>query len=527
MSSGLTHDADSALTRLVRAGIDDSSSLAAAAFLRVLTCRFDDALDTAHVLEARADLPAVAVAARALAVAVCAGVVAADLGERETDGVFGDLTAMLEAEAAMSSGWIALAADIAERIVGDDPIATPTAAWSTIALARARSFEGRFDDADRLVRRVLTSPGIGGWPQLLLLASGARIFVDAHLGRLEDVDRGVRELRAVGAEPTDHDYIRAGSWVMAAFGAHAAGRLADAAELTLTGGGGEYLPRLQIVDRLYGYEILVEEALSRDDVLQARTWTEHAAGLPVEDHLMATATLGRIRARVAVAAHDTTAGIRASADSGALAAIVGSDLEVVRARIIESSARAASGDRIRGIDELEEVARRAGASGAAAIKDWAERELRTHGRRLRNVPGLGWDVLSTSQQRIARLAAAGLRNREIAAALWISEKTVESHVAAILSALGTTNRVGIGREIDTGHAGPDLGHVLTMRQREVADLVAQGRTNAEISGQLGISEKTVEKHVAGLFSRLGVGTRAAIAARVRGAVPGVEAAHQG
>ncbi|WP_456696398.1 helix-turn-helix transcriptional regulator [Aeromicrobium sp. P5_D10] len=527
LSSGLTHDADQALASLNDADdFDGDSVLATAAFLRVLTCRFDDALDTAHALDLRPTLSPLAAAARDLAVAVCAGVVTVGSGPSRPGGPFGEVTAVLEIEAAMSSGWISRAADIAGEVVADGLILTPSAAWSAIALARARSFEGRFGDADRLVSRVLDSPLIGQWPQMQLLARGARIFVDGHLGRTDAVLTGLHELCRPGTEPRDHDYIHAGAWVMAAFGAHAIGRLDDAAKVILSGGGGEYLPRLQIVDRLYGYEILVDHALARADLDAARSWSERAVVLPVQGHMMASAALGRIQARLALASADTATGIEASADSGLLAALVGSDLEVIRARIIESSGRLAAGDRIRGIDELEDMARRAGAAGATAVKEWAERELRSHGRRLRNVPGFGWETLSSTQQHIAQLAAAGLRNREIAAALWLSDKTVESHVATILSALGTTNRVGIGREIGgAATVPPHFDDVLTARQREVAHLVARGHTNAEISTLLGISEKTVEKHVAGLFERLGVRTRSAIAARVRGAGSAPDLAH--
>lgn len=519
VAAAMTHDADRALTELMAADPDpyDDTVLAARAFLEVLTCRFDQALDTAHVLAERPALSPLATAASDLAVAVCAGTVAEVRRLEELDGPLSELTAMLRVEAAMSSGWISTAAEQAALIVGEGPIQTPAGAWSAIALARARAFEGRFADADELVSRVLSAPVIGDWPQLHVLARGARIFVDGHLGRPDAVVAGMAELRRTDLAGADHDYILAGAGVMAAFGLHVIGRLDDAVEAVLTSGGGSYLTRLQIVDRLFGYEILLDEALHRGDLTAARIWVERGDGLPVHEHVMAAAILSRIHARMSIAMAETDVGIQESADAGVLAAIVGSDLEVIRARIIESSARATSSDRIRGIDELEDAARRAGAAGAAAVKEWAERELRQHGRRLRNAPGVGWDALTQTQQRVARLAAAGLRNREIGAALWISDKTVESHVAAILSALGTTNRVGIGRELGGDAASPGLDHLLTGRQREVARLVARGLMNAEISSLLGISEKTVEKHVSGLFDRLNVRTRSAIAARVRGA----------
>ena len=61
--------------------------------------------------------------------------------------------------------------------------------------------------------------------------------------------------------------------------------------------------------------------------------------------------------------------------------------------------------------------------------------------------------------------------------------------------------------------GKALGEdvLLSPREREVAVLVAQGSTNAEIAEALGISPKTVSTHLGNIFERLGINKRAQLA----------------
>jgi DNA-binding NarL/FixJ family response regulator len=75
-------------------------------------------------------------------------------------------------------------------------------------------------------------------------------------------------------------------------------------------------------------------------------------------------------------------------------------------------------------------------------------------------------------------------------------------------------------------AGPDLAGVenllrpapvaaaggITAREVEVLRLVAAGKTNRSIAGDLFLSEKTVARHVANIFGKLGVSTRSAATA---------------
>ncbi|MBP2471568.1 DNA-binding CsgD family transcriptional regulator [Crossiella equi] len=67
---------------------------------------------------------------------------------------------------------------------------------------------------------------------------------------------------------------------------------------------------------------------------------------------------------------------------------------------------------------------------------------------------------------------------------------------------------GIGLGGGPGRRG--YGRVLSPREREVAELVAAGRTNREIAELLFLSPRTVERHVAGLLRKLGVRGRAEV-----------------
>jgi DNA-binding NarL/FixJ family response regulator len=54
---------------------------------------------------------------------------------------------------------------------------------------------------------------------------------------------------------------------------------------------------------------------------------------------------------------------------------------------------------------------------------------------------------------------------------------------------------------------------LSRRELEVVQLVADGRSNDEVGGALGIGAKTVETHLARLYERFGMSSRTELATR--------------
>ena len=58
-----------------------------------------------------------------------------------------------------------------------------------------------------------------------------------------------------------------------------------------------------------------------------------------------------------------------------------------------------------------------------------------------------------------------------------------------------------------------VAHGLTTREADVVGLVALGGSNRDVAARLGVSDRTVQKHLERAFRKLGVSTRSAAAAR--------------
>ena len=131
-------------------------------------------------------------------------------------------------------------------------------------------------------------------------------------------------------------------------------------------------------------------------------------------------------------------------------------------------AAAASGDRDRAATALDAALVGYQRMGAVPDRDRALGRLRALGlrrgpREAHRDADFGWASLTATEARIAVLVRDGLTNREIGTRLYVSPRTVQTHVSHILQKTGLRSRVEIARA-----AGPEI--------RRLADVSQIGRS---------------------------------------------------
>ena len=103
--------------------------------------------------------------------------------------------------------------------------------------------------------------------------------------------------------------------------------------------------------------------------------------------------------------------------------------------------RAGSGTHVRPSTEALELFETLGAAGFAAR---ARAELAATGAHVRPRSAAP-DILTPQEAQIARLAAAGERNNDIAAQLFVTTSTVEYHLRKVFMKLGVSSRTQLAR----------------------------------------------------------------------------------
>jgi DNA-binding CsgD family transcriptional regulator/tetratricopeptide (TPR) repeat protein len=287
--------------------------------------------------------------------------------------------------------------------------------WALFELGWAHYFSGNLDaaiaageESARVGGKLVggTMPSTGGGPGWLLAAA-----------RFEagDVQRAREDMRALGSDELEHK-----------------------------------IP----VERCFDWETmaLAELALGHTEAAEgyARRAEQNAEWLGLK---VPAACAGRARAAMLLATGEPLEAARVAGESAEAAASVGARLQAAFSRGLAGRALAAAGERERAIAALREAESELDACCSVRVRDEMRRELRKLGARAEvRGPATGDDSgvpsLTKRELEIAELITDRLTNPQIAGKLFLSKKTVESHIRNVFVKLGASSRVEVARIVE-------------------------------------------------------------------------------
>ncbi|MFI6056090.1 AAA family ATPase [Streptomyces violascens] len=280
--------------------------------------------------------------------------------------------------------------------------------YATAQLINALLDVGDVEEAEHICRVSYQGPADHHWSWAVLYAARAR-NLDAHQ-RYQDA---LGELDACARQMRDGGYDNP---ALVPWRSHAA-----------------------LVHQRLGNDRTARD-LADEELVLARRW-----GSP---HTIATSlrTLGRLRTGADAVTH--------LQEAVAL-------LEATPARYALALTLVDLGEALHSVDRLSEartVLRQAldlaDASGASPLSERAHRALVATGARPRRRRQSGVSALTEGEQRIATLAATGMDNQAIAAALYVSRRTVEFHLTHVYRKLAIAGRADLGSALTRGHIPP-------------------------------------------------------------------------
>jgi DNA-binding CsgD family transcriptional regulator len=146
----------------------------------------------------------------------------------------------------------------------------------------------------------------------------------------------------------------------------------------------------------------------------------------------------------------------------------GAELEYARALTDLGAAIRRAGQPAKARDPLRRGYELAGRCRATALAERAMQELLAAGARPRRTAFGGVESLTPSELRVAELAGGGMTNREIAQAVFVTEKTVETHLGHVYTKLDIASRAELPAKL--ARAAPDASSTSSDSDSLVADV---------------------------------------------------------
>ena len=289
-------------------------------------------------------------------------------------------------------------------------------------------------------------------------------FAHYHLGDLDEVIAACEESARVGGRMVGGTMPAGGggpAWVLAS-ALFELGELDRGFEYLPTLGGEEFARAIP-VERCHNFESLALAELGRGRPDAAEGYVRRAEELAGTLDLNLPRGLAH-RARAAMLLH--AGGADEAAAEAALAAeacaAAGASLQATFATALRGRALAAGGHRDEAVPVLREAERDLDECGSHRERDQMRRELRKLGARSEprgkaTEEETGIAALTKRELEIAELVTDRKTNKEIAAELFLSGKTIESHLRNVFVKLGVSSRVEVARAVERERREHDAG----------------------------------------------------------------------
>ncbi|WP_443052227.1 LuxR C-terminal-related transcriptional regulator [Streptomyces sp. NBC_00310] len=379
--------------------------------------------------------------------------------------------------------------------------------------ALAAAFEGRYDDARDVLEAAAGRCGPGGDPTQLIHSGIAALLLGDHTRAVTATARAAASARARGETVTVPQAMEfrayAEFWTGRPKAAEAAAL--DALRQAYATGQDNGACHLQAALAMFA-AVTGDEQVCRERAESARAYAlERGLGLPAALAMFALAFLDLSTGRYAASA----ARLRALAGFGpghghrairhiatphyVEAAVRTGDTRVARAAHADYDRWART---VRSADDLALSARCRAllATGEEAVEHYrAALDLHASGTR---------DFERARTELLFGSALRRLRNRTEARDRLHSALEAFDHFGSPHSAAQARAELrALGERASTAPAAEALATRLTAQQLMIARMAADGATNREIAARLLLSPRTIDHHLRGVFSRLGIRSR--------------------
>jgi DNA-binding CsgD family transcriptional regulator len=328
------------------------------------------------------------------------------------------------------------------------PSIAPTMGW-LLALS------GRPAEAVELLDGAAEAARLTGSPHAMAWVLFARTIANLDCGDLDGALADGAESVELCRDIDESSIVRCFSGATYGLSLIEAGEPERGLQVAAEYGGGPLLPRFAAVSRPFFLDRLVPAHLALGNREEAQRVAAAAEAAAAETGMRFGAGVARrARAAIALDGGDAAAAAEHALASAAIADEVGAGVQAGLARTLAGRALAAAGDAEGAREQLHRAASELHACGARRYRDAAELELGRLGvrkpRRSRpgSADGDGVASLTERELQVARLIVDRRTNAEIAAELFLSRKTVETHIRNLFHKLGVASRVDVARAVE-------------------------------------------------------------------------------